>query len=238
MWSLFKPVFLLGCPFLLAGYTSAFVALVSRNANRPVFTAYAHGIVLGTLIWCVFGQRLKFFSTLMHELNHLLAAALCLRRPVALNVHESGAGEAQMGGNLLNPLISLAPYCVPLAAIASIPLYLLLRESHMGFAAGLVGFLLATHWVDVSRTFRSYQPDIQESGMLFSLTFCLVMNVVLSAALTSLVTSAPSEVVAFLLDGWLRCEHVGCEAGSFAVHLAEKARTIAALGWRNLTNAS
>jgi hypothetical protein len=225
MWSIFKVVFFLSCPFLLAGYISASIALVTANLNNPVFLSYAKGVGFGSASWCIFGQRARFVRTLLHELSHLLAAALCFRRPVALNVHECGEGQAQMGGNMPNPLISLAPYCIPLAAIAGIPLYLLLRESHTGFASALVGFLLATHWVDVARTFRSYQPDIQQSGMFFSLTFCLVINVLLSAALTSLVANAPSEVPAFILDGWLRCKQIGCEAERFAVQLAEKVHT-------------
>ena len=227
MWSVFKFLFLLCCPLLLAGYTSAFIGLVSKSTNRLIFTPYAEGFAAGIAIWWLFWQRLMFFSTLVHELNHLLAAAIFLRRPVALTVHETGEGEAQMGGNLLNPFISLAPYCVPLAAIASIPLYLLLKATYLRVALGLLGFLLATHWVDVSKTFRSYQPDIQESGMFFSLAFCLLMNVIMSAIVTTLAMNAPSEVVTFLHDGYLLCKQMGYEEGCFAVHFAETGRTAA-----------
>lgn len=227
MWSLFKCVFLLCCPLLLAGYTSAFIGLVCKSADRPVFIPYAEGFAAGIAIWWLFWQRLVFISTLLHELNHLLVAALCLRRPVALTVHETGEGEAQMGGTLLNPFIYLAPYCVPLAAIASIPLYLLLRDPYPRFAPSSLGFLLATHWVDVSKTFRSYQSDIQESGMFFSLASCLVMNVVMSAIVTTLAISAPSEVVTFLYDGYLLCKQVGYEAWCFAIHVTETVRTAA-----------
>src|ERR1035441_9365147 len=224
MWSVFKFLFLLCFPLLVTGYTSTFIGLLCNSANRPVFTPYAEGFVAGITIWWLFWQRLMFFSTLMHELNHLLAAAICLRRPVALTVHERGEGEGQMSGNLLNPFISLAPYCIPLAAIAGIPLYLLLKASYLRFALGMLGFLLATHWVDISKTFRSYQPDLQESGMLFSLAFCLVMNVIMSAIVTTLAMNTPSDVVTFLHDGYLLCKQLGYAAGCFAIHLAEISR--------------
>ena len=227
MWSVFKFFFLLCFPLLLTGYTSAFIGLLCISANRPVFTPYAEGFAAGITIWWLFWRRLMFFSTLMHELNHLLAAAICLRRPVALTVHERGEGQAQMSGNLPNPFILLAPYCIPLAAIAGIPLYLLLKGTYLRFALGLLGFLLATHWVDVSRTFRSYQPDIQESGMFFSLAFCLVMNVIMTAIVTTLAMSAPSDVVTFLHDGYFLCKQMGYAAGCFAIHLAETGRTAA-----------
>lgn len=163
---------------------------------------FALGFVLYALVACAFckflGWDFGFAITFVHELNHMVFAALHLRKVSSFNAHESKGGEMTYAGKP-TPLIALAPYSVPLVSLPLLPIGALVIESAAPWVAGAVGFTLAFHFHSLKHDFHLGQTDLYIFGLPFSLAFILWLNSVLVPSIAVAATFSFSR----LLDFWL-----------------------------------
>jgi hypothetical protein len=141
--------------------------------------------VLAYLLVHVMIFRPAYLYVLGHEFVHVLATWLCGGRVVSFSVKPSGGNVVTSKSNIF---IELSPYFVPIYTIALGPVFFALKA--MGretpFMAEvfifLVGLTLAFHFVMTSEVLRIEQPDILKSGLLFSLVFIFIFNLVITMA--------------------------------------------------------
>ena len=142
------------------------------------------GVLLYTLIYPVFKKPMRAY-VLGHELTHILGIWLFHGK-----IHEvkiSGRG-GMVRADKSNVWIRLLPYFFPIYTILVLGLYLLFSLgwdisryfSIMVFALGITwGFHL---WMTIHILWQN-QPDIKQSGILFSLIIIYILNLLILAGL-------------------------------------------------------
>jgi hypothetical protein len=115
-----------------------------------------------------------------HELAHALAAALCGIKIRKISVR-SREGFVAMASS--NTFVELAPYFVPLYALAAalaygLAVYFLDLSSYRNWFTGLTGFLLSFHLVNTAAVMAGpLQSDFRKAGgALFSFSLVLLAN--------------------------------------------------------------
>jgi len=137
--------------------------------------------VLFYLLFHVLIIRPVYLYVLGHEVVHVVATWICGGSIVSFNVMPSGGNVVTSKSNVF---IELSPYFVPIYTVLLGPAFLILKwiGIEIPFMSiifiFLVGFTLAFHFVMTSDALRLRQPDIIKSGVLFSLVFILVANLV------------------------------------------------------------
>lgn len=136
---------------------------------------FAGGVAVMLPLWLLVFRRAGFFSTFEHELTHLLVGLLFLKKPHSFNVHHQSGGHVQMyGGNFL---ITLAPYFLPTLVLIQLPFFLLLRPEFYPAFFGVMGLLTGFTVFSGIQEFHLKQPDIRQSGIIFSIVVILFGNV-------------------------------------------------------------
>ncbi|MBD3427144.1 MAG: hypothetical protein GF409_07950 [Candidatus Omnitrophica bacterium] len=144
--------------------------------------------VLAYLLMHVMLLRPAYLYVLGHEFVHVLATWLCGGRVVSFSVKPSGGNVVTSKSNVF---IELSPYFVPIYTVLLGPVFLLLEV--LGYKTPhtvelfifLVGFTLAFHFSMTSEVLRMEQPDIIKSGLIFSLVFILLCNLIVTIAVVS-----------------------------------------------------
>lgn len=155
-----------------------------------------------------------------HELTHAVAAAFSGYKVKSLFVSDKG-GEVRLSGS--NVAVALAPYCVPLYAVAVLGLYALIRRyadlpsPPLWVGAGL-GFTLAFHAALTTHALRQDQPDLRQGGRFFSLVLIALANALVLAlvakALFPRAVSLAAYKDAWLLSAWLLVDRAGAALAS------------------------
>jgi len=115
------------------------------------------------------GDPLELVDTLEHELTHAVVGVLTFAPPVALTATLRDGGEVELRRS--NPLAALAPYCLPLFALALAGLTLILRDDWAATGRLAVAFLLGSFAWRLLREFHFGQSDFRAYGFLFSMVF-------------------------------------------------------------------
>ena len=129
-----------------------------------------------------------YLYTLGHEITHVLATWLCGGGVKSFNVSEKG-GQVQTTKS--NAFINLSPYFVPTYTIILSILYFIIPlfvkiENLSGIYFFLAGFTLALHLVFTADVLKVKQPDVVNTGYLFSLVMIYIINILLIAFVLSL----------------------------------------------------
>jgi hypothetical protein len=124
---------------------------------------------------------LVYLYVLGHELTHALTAMCFFGKVSLVNVDIDG-GYIETDTD--NVVIALAPYFVPLWLLVWVLLvagfYLFLpRESVDPWFFGGCGFLWSFHLYWTIWVIPREQPDVLENGILFSLLFVVIMNILI-----------------------------------------------------------
>lgn len=202
VWKTLKLLCWTGAPL---GIT-AFAPVVFRQVQSGLLENHtcqlvALGCAAGCLVWAVLGRLVPFYEVFIHELTHLVAGILFLKKPRRIMASDEGGQVDLYGGNFI---ISLAPYCVPLLPLGLIALWPALNPAYHTWYCLLLGFLCGTYLVSVVRQFRLHQPDLQEAGRVFSILFCAVVNLILLAGLLGFAADGPAGAFAALRDGLIQ----------------------------------
>jgi hypothetical protein len=195
-----KILFVIVSPPLVAGGIVALVPFLERFGameTRHIVFLCGAGLAVVLYPWL---RMSKFFRTFEHELTHLVAAKACFARMESLQVHSSGNGEVRYSRES-NFIIALAPYFLPLFAIGFAALSPLLHPKIAAFALAPAGFLLSHHLLAAFEEAFAGQPDISESGRIFSIAFIGVFGLLFYGAILSYASGGHAAVIAFL-KGW------------------------------------
>jgi hypothetical protein len=170
---------------VIIGFGKSFYVNVS---GISIFSGPLHIMergVLAYLIIHVMVFRPAYLYVLGHEFVHVLATWLCGGKVVSFNVKPSNGNVVTSKSNVF---IELSPYFVPIYTIALGLVFLVLKAIGqeppymLEIFIFLVGFTLAFHFVMTSEVLRMEQPDIIKSGLIFSLVFILLCNLIITVA--------------------------------------------------------
>ncbi|GAB4328950.1 MAG: hypothetical protein Kow0037_03700 [Calditrichia bacterium] len=122
--------------------------------------------MVNLIIPLVGNQRFDFLRTLKHELTHAIFALLSGKNVYSLSATQKRGGMVRMDDG--NVLIALAPYFFPIGTWTIIFLAIILNVRDNLILIVLAGSVFGFHLWSVLRDFHPGQPDIQESGLLYS----------------------------------------------------------------------
>ncbi len=160
---------------------AALAALVPQLLQDSQASWLGAGFAAGVLGACVLAWRVPFLLVLDHEIAHLLAAVLCLRRPVGLRVGEE-TGLAEYSAGRGRTLILLAPYGWPWAAWVLCLSRFVLRPELFDALAAAIGLALGFEGVRVALDLRPHQSDLRRVGLARSGLAVLAWGPLLFAA--------------------------------------------------------
>ena len=114
-------------------------------------------------------RNLQWFETFTHEFTHTIVAMLLLREVHTFHAEKSSGVITTSGRTKwLSPLVSLAPYCLPIYTYALLMLRPLLDFHGLIIYDILIGLTLAFHVVNFKKDTSRHQPDINQYPLLFS----------------------------------------------------------------------
>jgi hypothetical protein len=190
---------LAGLGWLLAGpLTLALPSMLECVWGTHGIISFAVGAVLGGVIGAALLRWAPMLTTLEHELTHLFAAVLLLRRPVALSVGDGGGGHVAYTGRG-SSLILLAPYVLPTFTFLGLLLGPLIGDRFGAPYVGLLGATWGFHvWTGV-REAHPRQTDLLHGGLLVSYIAVVAWGLIFYPLAAFLTLGGPS-----LAGRWLR----------------------------------
>jgi len=171
-------VSLLLVPILFAAAYEAYL-FIGPQLDFNALRWFVYGMLGYVVMYAVMGSRMEFIEIFEHELSHMLVATLFFQKVHTFVV----TTDRNLDGGLVrfqgsdNFLITLAPYFLPIFTLPFLILKALLPTSTV--LDLFIGFTLAFHYIKLSRQFRTYQPDIKNTGLAFSFIIVGVFNVVI-----------------------------------------------------------
>lgn len=150
--------------------------------SEPIYFSLLGAVTFLLIIFAsYFTPIMVYLYVLGHELTHALAALCCFGKVSTVNIDIDGGYIETDKDNLF---IALAPYFVPLWLMVWVLLvagfYLFLpRESVDPWFFGGCGFLWTFHLYWTIWVIPREQPDLLENGVMFSLLFVVIMNILI-----------------------------------------------------------
>ncbi|GEM_PF-7132279 len=135
---------------------------LTRDGQAGPLAAGAAG---GVLAGVVLAWRVPFLLVLDHEIAHLLAALVCLRKPRGLSVGED-RGQAVYDAGRGSVVILLAPYAWPWLAWLGCVLHEVVRTELREAAVIGIGAALGFSAVRIALDLRPHQSDLRRVGLL------------------------------------------------------------------------
>jgi len=203
MWQSIKAACIVLCPLATFAYGLEFVGLIKQVLDNDRLMILASGFLTGGIAWMVLAKKLKFWEVLEHELTHALIVALCLERVQSLKASDSNGGFIEWEGSRDNFLVYLAPYFLPSLGVLWLPACVYLPDRCQITALFILGIFLGYHAVSNVQEFGFHQPDIQQSGKMFSSIFCVASSVTVFGFITAVAASGSwCAGFEFLAEGW------------------------------------
>ena len=167
---------------VVIGISIAFFEILSdighaRSIGSRIF-------LLGVLTYTVihlFIVKLNYVYTLGHEIMHVLTTWICGGGVRSFNVSKNGGA---VGTTKANFFIMLSPYFIPTYTLILSFLYFLIPlfvdiPNIRTIYLFLAGFTLALHLIFTADVIKREQPDIINTGYLFSLVIIYIANLLL-----------------------------------------------------------
>ena len=151
------------------------------------FLFFSIGLFLmaGWFFTQVFHRFFLYFYVLGHELTHAIFVYICGGKVAGMRVTADGG---YIMTNKSNVLIALSPYFVPFWSVVILSISTLLRfffdsPYHTEALYALIGASWAFHLLWTLWMIPRDQPDLQENGVVFSLTVIYLANVIVLSAM-------------------------------------------------------
>ena len=176
MWRVIKFLFFIISPFGIYIYGKEFLNLFlyQHAYTLPNVQVFLTGLIPTSLLWFILGSKLTFFHVFEHEFTHMIIGLLFFKKPRVFIASEYGGAVELYGGNFI---ITLAPYFFPTFSYLLLLIFPLLNPSFYNYFYLSLGIITGYHISSTLIEFDFGQPDIITSGIVFSLLFCLFMNI-------------------------------------------------------------
>ena len=180
------PVFGVVFVFLsLSGIVELSKMLSGYSIESTIELFFIIGFVVYLLVHILFYKPV-FIHVMAHELTHALWAFIFGGKTKKLEV-SSGGGRVLISKT--NFLITLAPYFFPLYTFLFSVVFAIAQDRYRPYVAFFVGASLSFHLALTLYSLRSTQSDLREdSDVFFSLSFVTFMNLIVMAAILSLIS--------------------------------------------------
>lgn len=174
---LLKYLFMLLCLVGGIGYGQSLWCLFAKVSENPGVWLFPAGGALSFFLAYLFyfSRRESFWSVMEHELTHAVFALLFFKKIHSFSAHRFRGGKIQLEGG--NFIIALAPYFFPTFTIFLFLLKPILNSRFHPYLNFAIGFTLMFHWVYLTREFHFGQPDIRQSGRIFSIIVVIFGNI-------------------------------------------------------------
>jgi len=175
-----KIIFVLLTPILVVAYGQAGYPYLMALVQHPgILLWFGCGAIIYLVIHIILHSYLKFWFVFEHELTHSLFAVLTFSKVQHFTASETKGGEVQYSGSIGRFIVTLAPYFCPTFALMLLPLNLMLKEPYLPYHQAVIGGLLMYHLLTTLEELKTQQSDLHTYGLVFSLAFILVMNLIM-----------------------------------------------------------
>jgi len=193
------------------GVTCAFYDLlltVNSIGKLPIFFISGLGAYFFIHFFIFQPNYLYVFG---HEITHAFFAALCGSKIRSIHISAKGGSVTT---NKNNFIISLSPYFFPIYTILFCLIFLCLQlflkvqaDNYTNIFIFSIGMSLSFHLVMTINTLRIKQPDLMETGYLFSLALIYIINIlVLVLCLNFIFTDI--KIVEFLQQSYTSAKQI------------------------------
>ena len=176
-------------PSFLAGSITVFHGVVI-GVERLYYLGIGAGVYF--IIWIAwFRRRKSMWGTFEHELTHAVACILCFKKVRSFQAAASSDADGTLGqvtydkvSGIRGLFISLAPYFLPIYALAALIFLSLVHVAVRPYFEGILGIAIASHAISTIREIHFSQTDLTEHGLLFSLWLLAFGNLLTITFLT------------------------------------------------------
>lgn len=196
-----KAITFLILPFLAYGFGTAFYEIISKQTWQVSrVLPFAIGFASFAVFWMIFKRFLQVFCTFEHEFTHLIVGLLFFKMPKSFNVTFTQGGYVEMYGGK-NFLVTLAPYFLPTVCYLMLPIAWLLPKESLPIFLGILGGSMAFHLLSGWQEFHFGQSDLHDAGLVFSVLFLPVANLIFFGAILALMIGGNDKFFAFWKQG-------------------------------------
>lgn len=157
--------------------------VVLRRAAQMDFHSWNLGFFAGGILFYfalhIFFWKPIFLYVVSHELTHALWAKIFGGSVRDLSVTQRGG---RVTVNRSNFLINLAPYFFPLYLLACLGVDILAQPKFHPYILVFLGASVGFHFVLTVSSLHGAQPDLIETGYVFSIVFIAFINLILVCA--------------------------------------------------------
>lgn len=194
---------LLLLPFLAYGFGAAFYQVLTKQTWQiSRVLPFTLGFGLFAFFWLIFKRLLQVFCTFEHELTHLIVGLLFLKMPKSFKVTFTKGGYVEMYGGH-NFLVTLAPYFLPTVCYLILPFAWFLPVESLPIFLTILGASVAFHLFSGWQEFHFGQSDLHEAGLVFSILFLPVANLIFFGAILALVVGGNDKFFGFWKQGFV-----------------------------------
>jgi hypothetical protein len=187
-------------PFCM-GFAASFVdEILSIRAIGNGEVAFLAGIIFYPAIHYLL-IRPRFLSTFAHELTHVLWGVFFRAKVRDLRVKKQ-SGFVNLSKT--NFAIRLAPYFFPFFTVFAVLSAFVVRPEYLLFVFFLVGFTLSLHIIATFESLTIRQPDIYKTGVIFSLPFIFISNLIVVILVLNFISPKNIYVAGFIERGIMK----------------------------------
>jgi len=166
---------------LTAGFILNFTRFTKIGPSEVVFAA---GFISYLLLHFIL-YRPVFMHVMAHELTHAIWATLFGGKVKALNVSREGGSVIMEKSNFL---VVLAPYFFPFYTAITLLVYVITDVKYRDFIVFLTGLTFSFHIALTLYSLKQKQSDLKEAGVVFSLMFIYLANLLVFAGILAVVS--------------------------------------------------
>ena len=175
----------LSIPIMFAVTVAFYDNIVAVKELTGILQYFMWGIGAYIAIHLLFFKP-TFVYVMGHEAVHAVTSWVMGGKISSFKVSQEGGSVTT---TKTNTVVELSPYFVPIYAVILMAVYFVVAYSYSingSVFVFLIGFTLALHVIMTIEVMKTRQPDLMESGYLFSIVVVYVLNIVIIALLFSL----------------------------------------------------
>ncbi|OQY37483.1 MAG: hypothetical protein B6226_05130 [Candidatus Cloacimonetes bacterium 4572_65] len=149
--------------------------IVNKLDILSIYPYCISGAGFGLLYYVILKKYFTFWEVFLHELTHVTFTLLTFNKIESFSASFSGGSTVYRGKSTL--LIRLSPYCFPLISSFLMVTSIIIKNSFLPYFFHLISVSYTLFICSVFTHFRFDQPDIKKSGIVVSLVFVSIINI-------------------------------------------------------------